>query len=525
MVHNSTVEDIVFSQDGIKLAIAEYKTVWIRDTRTGEALLKLNHDDHVDAIAFSPDGESLATVRNNVVRVWSLPCGREVLRLKHKDRVNDIEFSPDGTKLATCGWDEDKGIARVWNVFSGKEISRISHDRGVESISFSPKGDRLATASLDNTSAIWDFKSSLDLTNLSHTNNTKDYAEEDRVSDVAFSPDGSRVVTASWDTTARIWNATTGREIDRIDVDHTPSSSYWFPDPRIDSLSFSPDGMLLVIGYKGTIRIMDGNTTEILKIKDVGDITNIAFGSDRSKMATVSWGNKAELWNTSTGEMLIRVPLQELPEDKCYFECYDCYDIALSPDDKLIAIGTKEPSPYVISKGIAMILDANTGKILDNITVAEERVSKVAFSPDGARLATGSWDGTVKIWDLSTKREISRMVHGGSIFDLEFGINGTVLATSSGDCTARVWDADTGRELSCVLLEDPVYGISFSPDGSRLATASGSIAKIWQWRPEDLISCACSRLTRNLTINEWSHYLGNEPYMIDEYFSEANRLS
>jgi WD40 repeat protein len=60
--------------------------------------------------------------------------------------------------------------------------------------------------------------------------------------------------------------------------------------------------------------------------------------------------------------------------------------------------------------------------------------------------------------------------------------------------------------------EDSVNDLSFSSDGRYLATAGGNVAYVWLWRPEDLVTEACSRLTRNLTQEEWQQYLPDEPY-------------
>jgi WD40 repeat protein len=104
-------------------------------------------------------------------------------------------------------------------------------------------------------------------------------------------------------------------------------------------------------------------------------------------------------------------------------------------------------------------------------------VSSVTMSPDGARLATGSWDRTAKVWDAVTGRELLTLKgHTGRLFRVAFSPDGRRLATGSEDRTVRIWDAVTGREL--VTLKghtDTVLGVAFSSDGKRLATASSRL--------------------------------------------------
>jgi WD40 repeat protein len=106
----------------------------------------------------------------------------------------------------------------------------------------------------------------------------------------------------------------------------------------------------------------------------------------------------------------------------------------------------------------------------------------VAFSPDGTRLATASFDGTAKVWDAIKGQDLFALEgHTGGVSGVAFSPDGTRLATGSGDQTAKVWDATSGKELLSLKGHTaPVYGVAFSPDGNRLATGSRNrTVKVW----------------------------------------------
>lgn len=116
-------------------------------------------------------------------------------------------------------------------------------------------------------------------------------------------------------------------------------------------------------------------------------------------------------------------------------------------------------------------------------------VTCVAISPDGKTIATGATDGTIKLWDGITFKQLASLpaAHAGGVRAVQFSPDGKVLASGGGDKIARLWDVTVEKPVVLFKLEGhegAVNAVAFSPDGKRLAAGTGvskksGVVQIW----------------------------------------------
>lgn len=142
------------------------------------------------------------------------------------------------------------------------------------------------------------------------------------------------------------------------------------------------------------------------------------------------------------------------------------------PDSKVLGLAALSKAAEVSWEPPLAVMEGHTEKIIC-----------LAFSPDGKRLATGSVDNTVRIWDVASGREVVPPLsgHSDAILEVEFSADSRRLLTASMDCSARLWDVATGKQLLVLPKHSKqVRAVKFSPDGAFLLTGSGEgVARVW----------------------------------------------
>lgn len=420
---------------------------WYRQTHR-EALVLRGHQAGILAAIYSPDGSRIATGgRDGTARIWDAKTGTMLLTLHTvSPEVEAIAFSPDGHRLATGSWaDQRLGVpasaqellptpAQVWDIATGKEVLRLKgHVSGVCSVGFSPDGRSILTGGVGNMSG--ELNAFLGFTNARPT------------------ADGS----------VRIWNAATGEETLVLQGKNSDT------DAPMWSATFSPDGRrVATITRGGEVAIWDTSSGEVLTTLKVEIGTKamvssplVRFFPDGHRVVTTG-DEAATVWNVDTGEVVFTLPSR----------ASGVLAVAVSRDGRRIATGD--------SDSVITVWDASTGRKLRTFPKLHggEGINCVAFSEDGRRLVTAALDMSnseteARVWDLDPPADSLPIQElDDQARNARWSPDGRRIVTISTNGTLRVWEASTRRLLAALGQPKPTFS-GFSSDGARFATRGG----------------------------------------------------
>lgn len=199
----------------------------------------------------------------------------------------------------------------------------------------------------------------------------------------------------------------------------------------VSAVSFSPDGKRLITGDDRVLRIWDTASHQLLD-------TWRNHNSVTSKIAYQPQGTQVATANYST-------------------------DADNNPIDVAIRLW-----------------DPNTGKILHELPGHTNLIYGLEYSADGTQLASASWDGTIRVWDVRTGKSFN-LAASSPIWDVAFSPNGRTMATAGNDGKALLWDLSTRRVIETHESKQPVFAVAYGPDGNLWATA-GNDLRVRLWR-------------------------------------------
>jgi eukaryotic-like serine/threonine-protein kinase len=443
MGHTGAVRSVAFSPDGSRVvSAAGNNTVKMWDAVSGQELLSLKGS----SAKFSPDGKSLVGRFGGKTRVWDAQTGNEIISFDGWLVV----FSPDGKRLVGA----DAMTVKVWDAETGREVHRFNgHTEMIISMAISPDGKRIASASSDQTVKLWDLESIKKPFQLQ--------AAGAEIYCMAVSPDGKRVAGGLANKTVKLWDIQTGQELMALQG-HSDS---------INCVAFSPDGQRLASGSgiasepdqpPGQVMMWDAQSGQELLSQKAGGRC-VAFSADGNRLASGAWDGTVTIWDVRTGDVQIKFKVHTGGVDS----------VAFSPDGRRLASGCFHYFGRGERGGHLKVSDAHTGEQLwvHASTGSFSKFTSVAFSPDGKRLSTASWDKTLKVWDAETGQELRTLQgHTARAQAVTYSPDGRRLVSTAQDNSIKVWDPESGQEL--LTLKADSAGVAFSSNGQRLYSAS-----------------------------------------------------
>ncbi len=475
------------------------------DVTTGRHLKTLQVGDQpIERLVFSPDGNLLvAQPLNGPLHLWNSTTGESVKILENPRLDSILSFSKDSKILICQAW---TGEIKLWDVATKTFHTTLGEklDTSRHVFAFSPNFDTITGANQDGIIKTWDINTGNEMSSFS-TGHT------DGSGKLVFSPD-SRTLVSSNGSAILLWDThnfiRTSKPVDS--------------DTMIGKLVFSSDGRTVISagGFNFKKQVRETSTTEsVLGSLSLWDARNWSKLSDFPVESHTTLPGQISTHTSMTslggptvfsqnGYMFAKVTneepdrrdptqkrikddddierakhdnrfsilLWEVPDGKLHFILKGHTDninaLAFTPNGHMLASGSND--------GTIRLWDASTGT--EMLSLSSDRTQALVFSMDRKMLASGSEDGTIRLWDLAKGKQLSFLKgQKWSCNVLAFSIDSKMLASGSRDGAIHLWDIATGNKLSTLKGHtDWVHSLTFSSDGKTLASGS-SDGTVFLW--------------------------------------------
>jgi WD40 repeat protein len=486
--HNSAVKSLALapSADGLILASGDQEgSVILWELVFAKEITRFKgHTGEINALAFSPNHKVLASAGGDrSVRLWDVVNAKHLLTLDGRCEVHALTFLDDKT-LASAG---DDNKIHLWDAHTGRPIKILNgHESTVVSLLLAADKKTLISGALDRTIRFWDIAAGTQSKRIDRNQGDSEA--------LTLSRDGKYLATAGYNSAIRRWNTASGAEIHAEPGHLSP----------ITAAAVSPNGKFLVAGSSlAQIRLWDlagGKELRRWKGPTSGDLV-LAYSPDGKTVASAAGFDAVHLWDPYSGNELRKLAG---PPDE------EVLSVAFSPDSKTLAVGYRNQAVRLWNANEATVITqlkyagpvyalafsqdgkslaaSGAGKIaLYDVGMAQEirqfgpeessappSVGCMAFAPDGKTLATGSFDGMIRLWDAVTGQKLREMEgHTAAVYSLAFSADGRNLASGSFDKSVRLWEAFSGKTIKAWHGHaGPVGAVSITPNGRVVISGS-----------------------------------------------------
>jgi WD40 repeat protein/transcriptional regulator with XRE-family HTH domain len=420
---------------------------------------------------FSPDGKLLAAAgANQAVTLWNLSSSGRATRAGTltgpASAVYSLAFSPDSGTLAAASTD---GTVRLWDVASpghfaadGRPLVMRADGTYPDSLAFSPSGSELVAGTSAGTVWLWHLPGTAALA----AGTARPAAlpgmplrgPANSVSGVAFSPSGDEIAAASKDFKIWLWHV--GPDGRAVSDGTLTGSVNW-----ANTVAFSPSGNEVAAGTSSSSVLVWNLATHqlVATLPHPQPVTSVAWdGPDR--IAAGSEDGTVSLWALPTSVLATGGPPTT---------------IAYSPDGSTLAVGASSIELWDTARRTLLASRALPAHVYTNATVFQPRTGSSGGAPP---LAAALSTGTVELLNGRTLAPVGApfpvITGAGAAESVAFSPDGALLATGADDGSVRLYDVtDPARPRLLQVTHvpgavSPVYTVVFSPDGRTLAAAS-----------------------------------------------------
>jgi WD40 repeat protein len=427
------VRSLAFSPEGSRLAVSADNDeeqlwlgqIWDVDKRVPEKLFNLSgHTFSVQQIQFSPDGRLVLTVSfDHTARLWDARTGRSIAVLGGTaDPIWHAIFIGTGEHIATV---HQTGRTRIWNVGLWTSNREFAMGRGPSTVNFSPDGTRIV-ATDGEAVALWELRTGACL--------WRKTPSRFQLTNAVFHPSGQVAITVNRDF-IRFWSmdgslvrqfAAEGAERAHLTANGKylltadgarDTATIWETDSGhlvtkmkerngVADAEFSRDGGLVLTAVgDGSAGLWYSNSQPVRRFQGHFDIVESAsFSPSADRILTASHDRTARIWDARTANSILELRGHADEVRVARFSPNGKFVLTTSGHNSLT---TKLP---VDVGNTVRLWDSASGRLIKEWRNDNDWVSDANFSPDGAWILTGSWDGLVRLYSCDFCASYQRLL-------------------------------------------------------------------------------------------------------------------
>ncbi len=497
------IHQIAFSPDGARLASASAdRRIIIYDVLAGRQMRVLNgHTQGVTALQFSWDGSKLMSgSTDGTVRVWDIEEERELKMVRlgpYTSAVRTLSWSRDGAEFLVGGDNYGAASLSLYRLDPEVELRRFATTLNPTiAVRVFDGGKRAVSAGMEHLH-VWDTTKDTELSR---------FGAGFQV--CSFTDDGRLALTGNADQTVTVWDTETG----------TALETYKGHAAGISSVTISADGRFgASAADDGTIRLWEmppaPGLVHVFEVHQAG-VTAVAFSPGGREAVSCGADGMAQILQVDTLRSGSALNLAE-----------QISALAFAPYGERLLYATAKPGSKANQIGLRLMYHspeptAGDARVFRGF---EDRITSAVFSSDGRLVAGGSDDGSVRVWEILSERDVAQLAaglpvhclafvpnqpwilwggegndlhlwnyetgdelrrfegHASHILGVQVTRDGQTAISAGADGTVRVWDVDSGGMTQSLAGHvGPVLAVAISPDG-KFILSGGDDGTVRQW--------------------------------------------